>query len=98
MDCNQEKTNGHLLIMHYGVEHNISMELYNKSQIQATRSRDPRACTTKDNNDRRKEGKYPKRADIRFCFKAVDFLCISIYKQFTLKVLNTAYRSPYLIP
>ena len=67
MDCNQEKTNGHLLIMHYGVEHNISMELYNKSQIQATRSRDPRACTTKDNNDRRKEGKYPKQADIRFC-------------------------------
>ena len=65
MDCNQEKTNGHLLIMHYGVEHNISMELHNKSQIQATRSRDPRACTTKDNNDRRKEGKYPKRVDIR---------------------------------
>ena len=85
--------------MHYGVEHNISMELYNKSQIQATRSRDPRACTTKDNNDRRKEGKYPKRVDIRLCsLKAVDFLCISINKQFTLKVLNTAYRSPYLIP
>ena len=58
MDCNQEKTNGHLLIMHYGVEHNISMELYKKSQIQATNSRDPRACTTKDNVDRRKEGMY----------------------------------------
>ena len=58
MDCNQEKTNGHLLIMHYGVEHNISMELYKKSQKQATNSRDPRACTTKDNIDRRKEGMY----------------------------------------
>ena len=58
VDCNQEKTNGHLLIMHYGVEHNISMELYKKSQIQTTNSRDPRACTTKDNIDRRKEGKY----------------------------------------
>ena len=27
-------------------------------QIQATTCRDPRACTTKDNIDRRKEGMY----------------------------------------
>ena len=31
-------------------------------------------------------------------FKAVDFPCISINEQFILKVLNTAYRSRYLIP
>ena len=33
-DCHQEKNNEHLLILHYGVEHNISMELYRKRQDQ----------------------------------------------------------------
>ena len=33
-DCHQEKNNEHLLILHYGVEHNISMELYRKRHDQ----------------------------------------------------------------
>ena len=33
--CQQEKNNGHLLILHYGVEHNISMDLYRKRNNKA---------------------------------------------------------------
>lgn len=36
IDCNQEKTNLHHLMMHYGCEHNVSMELYLKRQVKAS--------------------------------------------------------------
>ena len=48
VDCNQEKDNGHLLIMHYGVEHNISMELYKKYQDEKTGD-DQRTLAPKEN-------------------------------------------------
>ena len=86
--------------MHYGVEHNISMELYNKSQIQATNSRDPSACTTKDNIDRRKEGKCNIECYTYYSL-ALYNIERSLYfnkEHFTLKVLHTAYRIRYLIP
>ena len=48
MDCHQEKNNEHLLILHYGVEHNISMELYRKRQDQDHR--------VSDQNDKANKG------------------------------------------
>ena len=47
-DCHQEKNNEHLLILHYGVEHNISMELYRKRQDQDHR--------VSDQNDKANKG------------------------------------------
>ena len=34
VNCKQEKSNEHLLMMHYGVEHNRSMELYRKKKAE----------------------------------------------------------------
>ena len=52
-DCKQEKSNEHLLIMHYGVEHNISMDLYRKKKADMYERRDHRVSDYRGNDSRK---------------------------------------------